>query len=248
MGEFSGFTGAMMLLTFLCAGFVKGVIGLGLPTVAVGLLGLWMAPAKAASLLVVPSLVTNVWQLLAGPAFMPLLRRFGPMLAGVCAGTWIGAGWLASGNGMAVTWLGAALVVYALFGLSARRILIAPRAERWLSIPVGVATGMVTAATGVFVLPAVPYLQMLGLQKDELVQALGLSFTVSTIALGATLMHDGLFQLSTAGSSALTLLPALAGMFIGQRVRGWIRAETFRTCFFAGLLLLGAHLASRGLL
>jgi uncharacterized membrane protein YfcA len=49
-------------LAFLLAGFVKGVIGLGLPTVSMGLLTLVMAPAKAASLLIVPSFVTNVWQ------------------------------------------------------------------------------------------------------------------------------------------------------------------------------------------
>ncbi len=47
---------------FLLAGFVKGVIGLGLPTVSIGLLGLLMTPAQAAAILVVPSLVTNIWQ------------------------------------------------------------------------------------------------------------------------------------------------------------------------------------------
>jgi hypothetical protein len=54
-------------LTFLLAGLVKGVIGLGLPTVSMGLLSLVMAPAKAASLLIVPSFVTNVWQLARTP-------------------------------------------------------------------------------------------------------------------------------------------------------------------------------------
>jgi uncharacterized protein len=49
-----------ILLTFLLAGFVKGVIGMGLPTIAVGLLAGAMAPAQAASLLIIPSLVTNI--------------------------------------------------------------------------------------------------------------------------------------------------------------------------------------------
>ena len=61
--------------TFLFAGLVKGVVGLGLPTVAMGLLGLAMPPVAAAALLLVPSLVTNVWQLLAKPRFGGLLRR-----------------------------------------------------------------------------------------------------------------------------------------------------------------------------
>ena len=60
--------------TFLLAGLVKGVIGMGLPTVAMGLLALALPPAEAAAILVVPSLVTNVWQLLAGPRFAALAR------------------------------------------------------------------------------------------------------------------------------------------------------------------------------
>src|SRR3546814_11061857 len=67
-------------LMFLLAGFVKGVIGMGLPTVAMGLLSLAMAPAQAAALMVAPSLVTNLWLMFAGPGLMPLLRRFWPMI------------------------------------------------------------------------------------------------------------------------------------------------------------------------
>jgi len=108
----------LVTLTFLLAGFVKGVIGLGLPTVAVGLLGLVLLPAEAAALLVVPSLVTNLWQLFAGPRFGALARRLWPMLAAICLGTWAGAGLLTGGSaGRATAALGVALVLYALVGL-----------------------------------------------------------------------------------------------------------------------------------
>jgi uncharacterized membrane protein YfcA len=231
---------------FLLAGFVKGVIGLGLPTVAIGLLGLVMSPVQAAALLVVPSLVTNAWQLAAGPGLVALLRRLWPMLLGVCAGTFAGAGLLgADMSGSATTLLGIALVLYALLGLSAKRFSVPARAEPWLSPLVGTMTGVVTAATGVFVIPAVPYLQALNLEKDELVQALGLSFTVSTLALATVLMLHGAFRPAAAGTSLLALVPALAGMFLGQWVRGRVRAETFRRIFFTGLLILGGHLALR---
>ena len=53
----------LVIATFMLAGTVKGVIGLGLPTVAMGLLGLAMLPAQAAALLIIPSTVTNLWQL-----------------------------------------------------------------------------------------------------------------------------------------------------------------------------------------
>ena len=235
--------------TFLLAGFVKGAIGLGLPTVAIGLLSLVMAPVRAASLLIVPAFVTNVWQLTAGPSFGPLLRRLGTMLLGVCVGTWVGAGQLTRDTaGGATTALGVALVLYAVIGLTAVRFSVPPRAERWLSPLIGAVTGLVAGATGLFTIPAVPYLQALGFEKEDLVQALGLSFTVSTTALAAGLARDGALHASVAGATILTLAPALVGMFLGQWVRGRVRPETFRVCFFLGLLLLGGHLALRAIL
>ena len=238
-----GFMGS----TFLLAGLVKGVIGIGLPTIAMGLLAVVMAPAQAASLVVVPSFVTNVWQLALGPRIGPLLRRLWPMLLGICLGAWAGAGLLDQGArpGMA---LGAVLVLYAVFALTSVEVSVPGHAEPWLSPLIGAATGIVTAATGVYVIPAVPYMQALGLEKDELVQACGVSFTVSTVALAAILAHDGALETSIAGASLLALVPALIGMAVGQWVRSRVRPDVFRVCFLLGLLLLGAHLALRGAL
>ena len=69
----------LILLTFLLAGMVKGVVGLGLPTIAVGLLGLVMTPMQAAALLIMPSMVTNIWQLCDGRSPLPMLRRLWPL-------------------------------------------------------------------------------------------------------------------------------------------------------------------------
>lgn len=239
-------------LVFLLAGLVKGVIGLGLPTVAIGLMSLFMTPVEAAAILVVPSLITNVWQALVGPYLTALLRRLWPMLLGLCAGTYLGAGMLTGANSPhAVTALGVALVIYAIIGLTPLRLTVPPRWEAWLAPVVGLATGVVTAATGVFVIPAVPYLQALGLEKDELVQALGLYFLVSTVALAAVVAQAGSMPLSWAAlaiSAAVALMAALIGMALGQGVRAKVRPALFRVCFFAGLLLLGLHLALRAFL
>jgi uncharacterized protein len=89
MRRMTSFVLAAITAIFVLAGFVKGVIGLGLPTVAMGLLALVMTPAQAAALLVVPSFLTNVWQAM-GPELTPLVRRLWPMLLGICAG--VGAG------------------------------------------------------------------------------------------------------------------------------------------------------------
>ncbi|MEI9429792.1 sulfite exporter TauE/SafE family protein [Mesorhizobium sp. Cs1299R1N3] len=231
---------------FLAAGLVKGVVGMGLPTVAMGLLAVIMPPAQAAALLLIPSLVTNLWQLFTGPSFGGLCKRLWTMMAGVVIGTVTGAGLLTGAHTMmASAGLGAALVLYALAGLAKAGFTTPARHEAWISPLVGVATGLVTGATGVFVIPAVPYLQSLRLEKEDLIQALGLSFTVSTVALGLGLFTTGALVSPSAQlvGSVLALAPALAGMFIGQALRQRMSVETFRTVFFAGLLALGIYLA-----
>ena len=234
---------------FLLAGFVKGVIGLGLPTVSIGLLGLLMTPAQAAAILVVPSLVTNVWQAAVGGSLLALARRLWPLLAGTCIGTVIGVALLPrDDNGRATVWLGLALAIYAVLGLVKVQFSVPRHAETWLGLLMGTATGAITVATGIFVMPGTPYLQSMQFDRDRLVQALGLSFTVSTITLAAALAYTGHVQKSLAWPSIVAFAAALVGMGLGQFTRGRIKAETFRLCFFVGLMLLGIHLALRGLL
>jgi hypothetical protein len=94
------------------------VIGIGLPTIAMGLLGALMTPNQAAAILVVPALLTNVWQMWEGPALKLLLRRLWPMLACAVLGTLPAAGILTTANVRLTTaLLGAVLAAYALIGL-----------------------------------------------------------------------------------------------------------------------------------
>ncbi|MDE1169187.1 MAG: sulfite exporter TauE/SafE family protein [Pseudomonas sp.] len=237
----------LVLSTFLLAGTVKGVIGLGLPTVSMGLLGLAMAPAQAAALLIVPATVTNFWQLAAGGHLRGLVKRLWPMLLMIFGGTLVGSLWVGiDGGPWVVRALGGALLTYALVGLFVPAFRIPAHRERWAGPACGVITGVVTAATGVFVIPAVPYLQALGLSRDELVQALGLSFTVSTLALACGLFWHGELGGGAIGASLLTLLPALAGMALGQWLRQRISALVFKRVFFTGMALLGAVLLTMG--
>ncbi len=236
-------------VAFAAAGFVKGVVGMGLPTVAIGLLSLAMPPATAAALLIAPSLATNLWQAFDGPCLRSLLRRLATLLIAMVGGTLASIGVLTGASaGLAGAALGVVLVVYGAIGLAGVRFLVPARAQPIAAPLVGLATGLVTGATGVFVFPLVPYLNSLGLAKDELIQALGLSFTVATIGLALALgLAGGLFGLSGAGSLA-AVAAAVVGMWIGQRVRSRIAAETFRRWFFVGLIGLGLYMLGRTLL
>ncbi|POP43659.1 hypothetical protein CHU32_14930 [Superficieibacter electus] len=238
-----------LIAIFIAAGLVKGVTGMGLPTVAMGLLGTFMPLPVAAALLVIPSLVTNLWQLFCGPALKVLWSRLWLMMTGIVVGTLAGSAFLISIDpGTSAFLLGAALMIYAGYALYSPVLNVAKRHERWLSPITGASTGIITGVTGVFVMPAVPYLQALNLSKDELVQALGLSFTVSTLALaGGLYLHDA-FQLNQLSLSLFSVIPALVGMGIGQKIRVKISAKTFRKCFLLFLILLGVELTLRPLL
>ena len=179
--EFAAGLIALVVCAYLLAGFVKGVIGMGLPTVALGILAAVISPAQAAAILIAPSLATNIWQMVAGPYLLGLIKRLGGMLIGMFLGAWLGNGILTGANAKpAAIGLGIVLVLYSLIGLAKLKFSVPRASEIWLGPLVGVATGVVMAATGVFVIPALPYLQAIGLEKDEMVQALGLHFTVST--------------------------------------------------------------------
>lgn len=229
---------------FALAGMTKGVIGLGLPTISMALLATVMTPLEAAAILVLPSFVTNVWQMMAGPSLIRVVRRLWPMMLAVCLGTWAGGGLINGAARYGTALLGAALVLYALTGLASVRLAVGEDQEPWLGPIVGAATGLITAATGVFVIPAVPYLQAIGLEKEELVQALGLSFTVSTVALTLNLVLVGALKASVAGSAVAALAMACAGMWIGQALRLRMQPTTFRRGFFVGLLVLGVYLVA----
>jgi uncharacterized protein len=242
-------TGAIACVFFL-AGLVKGVVGLGLPTLSMGLLAGLMPPAQAAVILILPSLLTNAWQMLEGRALAALLRRLWPLQLGVVAGTLLVPASLVTLDArMAAAGLGAALAVYAGLGLCAIRLPVPARGEGAASLVAGAVTGAITSATGVFVFPAVPYLQALSLKKDELVQALGLSFAVSTLALFARLALEGSFALHNlpgGWSLAVPLPAALLGMVAGTRLRGRLDERAFRRAFFASLLLIAFYMLSRG--
>ncbi len=234
---------------FLLAGFVKGVIGLGLPTVSVGLLAVAMPPGKALAIVIVPAIITNIWQTFVGPYLRDIVRRLWPLMLGTVAGIWLNAGALTNPHARYGTVaLGTLLMIYAIVGLSKFGFHVAPRNEKWIGGIVGVVTGLISASTGVQVIPSMPFMQAIGLEKDELVQALGVFFTVATVALAFNLTASGLMTAATALPGAVAMTCSFAGVFTGQMVRAKMPAESFRRWFLIAMILLGLYLIGSALL
>jgi uncharacterized protein len=238
----------LIAAAFLLAGFVKGVIGLGLPTVSMGLLAVTMQPSRALAIVIVPAVVTNIWQTFVGPYLRDNILRLWPLMVGTVIGIWLNAGMLTgpySRYGAVV--LGVLLVIYAITGLSKFSFSVARRDEKWIGGIVGLVTGIVSAATGIQVIPAMPFMQAIGMEKDELVQALGVFFTVATVSLAFSLTSAGLLTAATALPGAVAMAAAFTGMFIGQALRSRMPPETFRRWFLIAMIILGLYLAGSAL-
>jgi uncharacterized membrane protein YfcA len=233
----------VILATFLLAGTVKGVIGLGLPTVSLAILTVALDLPSAMALLLVPSFVTNLWQAMVGGNAWQILTRTWPFLLMATATVWIGAQALKHLQlSMLSALLGALLAAYAIASLAGLRLSFSARRAKWGGAVLGIVNGILTGMTGSFVVPGVIYLQALGFSRDALIQAMGMLFALSTLALGLSLQSINMLGGAQIVDSSIALLPAIAGMMLGQRIRRRISEPLFRKIFFASLLALGAYI------
>lgn len=239
---------SIVVATFLLAGLVKGVVGLGLPTVSVAILTVTLGLKEAMVLLLIPSLITNLWQGLSGGNLVPILRRFAVfLLAGALATMVATAALKRVDNILLSALLGLLLCLYSAYGLAGRGFAVPATRESWLSPLCGGVGGILLGMTGSSVVPAVLYLQALGLTRDFLVQTLGVWFIVATVALGTGLGVQGLVPAELGFLSATGLIPALLGMALGQRLRKRLSELRFRQALFLALMVIGAYLMFRAL-
>ncbi len=235
-----------IFVIFLLAGTVKGIIGLGLPTVSLGFLSVLFDLPSAMALMTVPSFATNFWQATVGNQARAALLRIWPFLIMATVTVWIGATALSQVNLSLLTGLlGGLVIAYAAIGLSGTRFSMSQRQAAWAGPILGIVNGILTGMTGSFVVPGVMYLQSLGLSRDVLIQAMGMLFTASTIALAVALHRNNLLTTELATASTLSVVPAVLGMMLGQGIRRNLSDVLFRRVFFLGLLVLGGYILTR---
>jgi uncharacterized membrane protein YfcA len=240
---YESFTITLVAATFLLAGVVKGVIGLGLPTISLAILSIAINLPTAMALLLVPSLVTNLWQALTGGNANLILNRIWPFLFMATVTVWVGANALVL---IDFSWLsgllGLVLIVYAGISLVGIRTALTAGQDSWIGPAAGAVNGILTGMTGSFVVPGVLYLQSIGFSRNQLIQSMGMLFTLSTLALAAALQGNSMLSFQAGILSTLAVIPAIVGMVIGRRVRQNLSEKKFRRIFFVSLLLLGVYI------
>jgi len=234
---------AAVAAVFLLAGTVKGTIGMGLPTISLGLMVAFLDLPVAMAMVVVPSLLTNVWQAATGGHFKEIVSRHWPFYVAATGTVWIGGVILARADfDLLSALLGGILVVYALVGLAGYRPKISDKQRLAAGWGLGALNGLFTGLTGAYIVPGLLYLQAAGFSRDAFIQAMGLLFLLSTIGLAANLAGLRFYSGELLMLSTLAMIPTTAGLFLGVRLRHLLSEAAFRRVFLVSTLGLGVFI------
>lgn len=239
----------IIALAFAGGGFVKGFAGMGLPLVTVAALTFVFGLPAAVALMVVPGLVSNLWQAVGGTETAAAMRRIWPFLLACCACVWFGTGVLAAIDAdLLIVGLGVLLAAYATITIAGVRLEVPAAQEWWMGPLFGAVNGVACGITGITSVPSVLYVNGLGMPRERMIQAMGMLFGLSYVAISAALWVRGLLDVQVGALSVLAVLPALAGMWLGRRLRFATSEAGFKHVFNWVLLAVGVYLAVRGLL
>jgi len=251
MSDFLGLGAAVLAAcaaAMIAGGTVKGVVGIGLPLVALPVMANFIPIPKAMALLILPSFATSVWQSFHGGLLAPSVRRFWPLLAGIGAGTIVSVQMLATFD-VKVLYLvlGTLVAVFAL--LLHRRLVfsVPPRAEALLAPVAGAAAGLVGGLSMLFGTVYAIYLSGLRLGKEAMVAAISLANVWATIVLAAAMARFDLFGGADFTASLIALVPSFGGVLLGTWLRGRINEDLFRKTLAVVLFLIGLNLVRKAL-
>lgn len=237
----------VVAIAFLLAGLVKGMIGGGLPAVAVPIMMTGgMEPALAAALTLVPVIATNIWLLVQDGLWVRVIKRYWPLLLCLAVGAGLGAQILVSVSPATMKpVIGIFVVLLSPLPLLPKNWVVPPEHQNWLNPLVGLALGLIGGAT-VMLAPLIVYFVALRLEKNLFATAMGAVALSSMLPLYAGLASSDVLGWHEVLTSSIAFLPAACGMAIGVAVRHRISQRTFQAFLSAALLAIGVNLVVSG--
>jgi uncharacterized membrane protein YfcA len=246
--DYSGWQVAAILATYLFAASAKGVTGLGLSTMCLPFLAVTVGLKEALPLLIIPSISSNLVVMHGAGRFNETLRRFWPMLLATVPGIVIGLWTLALIDGRnAGGVLGVVLMIWCAFFYAKPEMRLPGRWEHLLGPVSGFLTGTVNGLTGSQVMPSMPYLMALHLDRNVFIQAINCSFTLSSFIMAVGLERLGLFTTDGVILSAIGTAFVFSGLKLGEGIRHRLSPDAFRLALLAMLTGIGVSLVLRAL-
>lgn len=239
-------TAAIIALAYFVAAFVKGATGLGFSTSALPILVLGLGLKAAMPLVIIPSLVSNSIIMAQAGHFRETVNRFWPMFLMTIPGLLIGLAVLKMVDGlMAGAILGLVLMNYGVITLLRPGRPMSDNVARIIAPISGFATGLVNGITGSQVMPVLPFLLSVRLDPKRFIQAINISFSLSSIVMAFGLWRLGLMTLDSVWISLAGLVPVFLGTKLGGIVRDRMDAQTFRKVVLIMLIVFGVILIAK---
>ena len=233
----------IVLFAFAFAGTVKGFIGVGLPSISIAILSSFMPLTTAIQIMVVPGFCANLWQALDGRHFIALIKRLWIFLVANMLAAWLAYRYVLFEYPREMTILLAVLLcLYAIGGLGFKLPGLKAGNEKFLGPLFGGATGFFAGTTGNTTMPSIAYLESLRLDRNEMVQAMGLTFGAPLFVIALVAFEPQSSWNSVSWIAVLALLPTFAGMWLGRMFRHRISEQLFRKLLFIALLFIGIRL------
>ena len=226
--------------------FIKGSLGMGFSTICMAILANVIELKTAISLVLLPSLTSNLMVMFAAGNFRLCLRTFASLLIMAVPGMLIGFQLLKqSDNTISVVLLALVLMFYGVWGLKNHALRLDSRWVPRLNPIVGLLTGTVNGATGSQIFPIMPYLLSLQVSKDVLVQTMNMSFTLCSIVMLLGLVQMGTLDTQSMLTYSLGIIPVMFGVWLGDKVRQRLSDERFRKSVMLLIITLGGLLLLR---
>ncbi len=239
----------VVLIAYIVASSIKGVTGLGFSTSCLPIMALRLDLKLAIPLVIVPSIVSNVMIMVQAGHFLDVVRRFWVLYASTVPGLLLGLFMLITINvDVAKIVLGLVLILYALTALAQRPFILSETTERRLKAPVGFLTGFINGLTGSQVMPVLPFLLSLGLDKNTFIQAINISFTFSSVIMLFGMNQTGYLSAHTLLLAAGAAIPVTALVYVGGKVRNRLSSMLYQKLVLLFLLTLGIILSVKSLL
>jgi uncharacterized protein len=239
---------AAVVCSLIVAGFLKGVIGVGMPVVALPLLSLFIDVKAAAMLLSMPLILSNLPQALEGGKTGRCLMQLMPVIAGMIPGLFLGVRMLLALDADVAKMI-AGVVLIGVGGVT----LLAPRFELQprLVLPAGIVFGFFGGILGGMAAIAGPlvfiFLLAKGLRGKAFTKEASLYLVVSSGLLTLLLTASRQFSWLDVSVSTAAMLPVLLGMYCGQHLRDKISPETFTKLVLIAVMAAGAELLRHGI-
>lgn len=229
-------------------GFAKGVVGFALPLIALSVMGSFLPYEVAVALLIVPTLVSNLFQSLRNglAAAWGTLRTFWRLNLLLAIMIALSAQLVvALPDRLLFGMLGVAVSSFGLSQLAGWRPRFDPARRHVVEAAVALVGGFFGGISGIWGPPVVMYLLAAGVAKVEMVRAQSLSFLLGSIVLTVAHLRSGVLDAVTLPTSAWLVLPTMAAMFLGYQVQDRLDQDRFRRVTLTVLVVTGLNLLRR---